>query len=47
MRPTRSTSMRRTKLEGERAVASANPDALIARVNFYGWSWQGQRSLAE
>lgn len=37
----------RTKLEGERAVANANPDALIARVNFYGWSWQGQRSLAE
>jgi dTDP-4-dehydrorhamnose reductase len=37
----------RTKLEGERAVAVANPEALIARVNFYGWSWQGQRSLAE
>lgn len=37
----------RTKLEGERAVADANPEALIARVNFYGWSWQGQRSLAE
>lgn len=37
----------RTKLEGEHAVADANPDALIARVNFYGWSWQGQRSLSE
>jgi len=37
----------RTKLEGEYAVANANPDALIARVNFYGWSWQGRRSLAE
>jgi dTDP-4-dehydrorhamnose reductase len=37
----------RTKLEGERAVAEANPDALIARVNFFGWSWQGQRSLSE
>ncbi len=36
-----------TKLAGERAVAESNPDALIARVNFYGWSWQGQRSLAE
>lgn len=36
-----------TKLEGERAVAEANPDALIARVNFYGWSWQGGRSLSE
>ncbi len=37
----------RTKLEGEHAVAAADPEALIARVNFYGWSWQGQRSLAE
>jgi dTDP-4-dehydrorhamnose reductase len=37
----------RTKLDGERAVAEANPDALIARVNFYGWSWQQHRSLAE
>lgn len=37
----------RTKLEGERAVFEANPDALVARVNFYGWSWQGRRSLAE
>lgn len=37
----------RTKLAGERAVAEANPDALIARVVFYGWSWQGTRSLSE
>jgi dTDP-4-dehydrorhamnose reductase len=37
----------RTKLSGERAVAEENPDALVARVNFYGWSWQGRRSLAE
>lgn len=37
----------RTKLEGERAVLAANPDALIARVNFYGWSATGNRSLAE
>lgn len=36
-----------TKLAGERAVAEANPDAIIARVNFYGWSLSGQRSLAE
>ncbi len=36
-----------TKLAGEHAVAAANPDALIARVNFFGWSWQGRRSLAE
>ena len=36
-----------TKLEGERAVAEVNPDALVARVNFYGWSLNGRRSLAE
>lgn len=37
----------RTKLEGEQAVLRANPQALVARVNFYGWSLGGQRSLAE
>jgi dTDP-4-dehydrorhamnose reductase len=37
----------RTKLEGERAVAEANPGALIARVNLFGWSLSGKRSLAE
>jgi dTDP-4-dehydrorhamnose reductase len=36
-----------TKVEGERAVLAANPDALVARVNFYGWSLHGKRSLAE
>jgi dTDP-4-dehydrorhamnose reductase len=36
-----------TKLNGERAVQSANPDAIIARVNFYGWSLNGMRSLGE
>jgi dTDP-4-dehydrorhamnose reductase len=36
-----------TKLEGERAVREANSQAIIARVNFYGWSLGGQRSLAE
>jgi dTDP-4-dehydrorhamnose reductase len=36
-----------TKLEGERAVQSANPQAIIARVNFYGWSLGAKRSLAE
>jgi dTDP-4-dehydrorhamnose reductase len=36
-----------TKLEGERAVHHANPQALIARVNFYGWSLGGRRSLSE
>lgn len=37
----------RTKLEGEQAVAQANPDAIIARVNMFGWSLSGVRSLAE
>lgn len=37
----------RNKLAGEEAVAAANPDALIARVVFYGWSLSGQRSLGE
>jgi dTDP-4-dehydrorhamnose reductase len=36
-----------TKLEGEYAVSSANKDAIIARVNFYGWSLSGKRSLVE
>lgn len=37
----------RTKLEAEKAVAAENPSAIIARVNFYGWSLSGRRSLAE
>lgn len=37
----------RTKREGELAVLSANPQVLVARVNFYGWSISGTRSLAE
>jgi dTDP-4-dehydrorhamnose reductase len=37
----------RTKYAAEQRVADACPEALIARVNFYGWSWQGRRSLAE
>ena len=36
-----------TKLEGERAVQSANPQAIVARVNFFGWSLSGRRSLSE
>ena len=36
-----------TKLDGERAVQEINPQASIARVNFYGWSLGGRRSLAE
>jgi dTDP-4-dehydrorhamnose reductase len=37
----------RTKLAGEQAVRATNSQALVARVNFYGWSLYGQRSLAE
>ena len=37
----------RTKLEGEQAVLEASPEAIVARVNFYGWSLGGRRSLAE
>jgi dTDP-4-dehydrorhamnose reductase len=37
----------RTKLDGERAVQQAYPKALIARVNFFGWSMSGHRSLSE
>lgn len=37
----------RTKLAGERIVQERNPDALIARVVFYGWSLTGKRSLSE
>ncbi|NLW72342.1 MAG: SDR family oxidoreductase [Chloroflexi bacterium] len=36
-----------SKLEGELAVQKANPEAIIARVVFYGWSLSGTRSLAE
>jgi dTDP-4-dehydrorhamnose reductase len=36
-----------TKLQGEINVLSAHPDAVVARVNFFGWSLSGKRSLAE
>ena len=36
-----------TKLDGERAVQEINPQAIIARVNIYGWSLGAKRSLAE
>mgnify|MGYP005849596273 CR=1 FL=1 len=36
-----------TKLDGERAVQESNLQAIIARVNFFGWSLGGQRSLGE
>ena len=37
----------RTKLDSERVALHAHPDALVARVNFFGWSRSGTRSLAE
>jgi dTDP-4-dehydrorhamnose reductase len=36
-----------SKLEGEQGVLQMNPQAIVARVNFYGWSLEGKRSLAE
>ncbi len=36
-----------TKYEGEQAVQAVNPLAIVVRVNFYGWSLGGKRSLAE
>jgi len=37
----------RSKLAGEWIIQESNPDALIARVVFYGWSLSGSRSLSE
>jgi len=37
----------RTKYKGELAVTRFNPSALIARVNFFGWSVSAKKSLAE
>jgi len=37
----------KSKLKGEEAVLTANPQAIVARVNLYGWSLSGKRSLAE
>lgn len=36
-----------SKLAGERAVLEVHPGAIVARVNFYGWSATGRRSLSE
>lgn len=36
-----------TKLAGEEVVAEMHPDAIIARVVFFGWSILGERSLSE
>ena len=37
----------KTKLDGEWAVLTEYPKSIVARVNFYGWSLNGRRSLAE
>ncbi|MBN1230601.1 MAG: SDR family oxidoreductase [Anaerolineales bacterium] len=37
----------RTKLAGENAVLESSSDAVVSRVNFYGWSMAGSRSLVE
>lgn len=37
----------KTKFDGEWAVLTEHPHATVARVNFYGWSLSGRRSLAE
>ncbi len=37
----------RSKLASEHAVLEELPGALVARLNFYGWSLFGKRSLAE
>jgi len=37
----------RTKLAGEARVLDADPEAIVARVNLFGWSLLGRRSLAE
>lgn len=36
-----------TKLLGEQNVLAVNPSAIVARVNFFGWSLSGTRSLSE
>ena len=37
----------RTKLDGENATFSENPEAIVARVNMFGWSLTNRRSLGE
>ena len=46
-RPNPSGVYATTKYEGEKAVLQINPLSIVARVNFYGWSLSGKRSLAE
>lgn len=37
----------RSKAQGERLVLEANPEAVILRTNFFGWSPTGSRSILE
>lgn len=37
----------KTKLAGEREVFECYPEALVVRLNLFGWSRSGKRSLAE
>ena len=37
----------RTKLEGEQRTLDVNPNALVVRTNFFGWSPSGTRSILE
>lgn len=37
----------RSKWQAEQQVLETCPQAIVARVNFYGWSLSGQRSLGE
>jgi dTDP-4-dehydrorhamnose reductase len=36
-----------TKLAGEQRTFSENPESIVARVNFFGWSLTNKRSLGE
>ena len=39
--------IRRQNLMASRRSRTENPKAIVARVNFYGWSLSGKRSLGE
>jgi dTDP-4-dehydrorhamnose reductase len=45
--PNPSTAYGRTKYAGEQLVIEANPESLIVRTNFFGWSPSGTRSILE
>jgi dTDP-4-dehydrorhamnose reductase len=46
-RPNPQSVYSQTKLAGEHATFSQNPDAIVARVNMFGWSLTNKRSLGE